>query len=246
MRSFARMLLVGSMVAVVAAGSGGAALTADPSPGPSAGADQAFLAGFETPEAAVQAYLAGVKDADLGQVLASSAVTELAARVDFVAWVDRIRAWMPFQAPAPATDPFLVGLTQAQQTAQLLGQTRMLVYGLLTDADLEGAPVMADGAWAETFQAQLDLSRLAGLTVGAIAPSDPEHMASDRYKEAMAKQAVVWGADEITERVAAVALEGREALVGFTLIRYGDAWKVLSQSSPMANLPVTGAPVFGE
>jgi len=57
----------------------------------------------------------------------------------------------------------------------------------------------------------------------------------------------VQGADELTERVALVMLEGQGYLVGFTLLRYGDGWKVSSQSPPLAGTPSTGVatPVDG-
>jgi hypothetical protein len=197
-----------------------------------------------TPEGAVEIYLDAFKARDLDTLLDVSAAEEIGEQVDFVAYVDRIRAWLPFQAPAPATDPFLVDLNRMQQAAQLLGQTRMLTYGLLTDVQLDGATVApVDAAWAEAFMAQLDLSRLDGLEVGEIALPDPEIMGSDRYQEVMATQAAVYGADEMTERVATVSLEGQDWLVGFTLMRFGDAWQVSSQTSVIAGLPVTGVPV---
>lgn len=196
-----------------------------------------------TPEGAVRIYLDAFKARDLESLMAVSAADPVADEVDFVAYVDRIRAWLPFQAPAPATDPFLIDLNRVQQASQLLGQTRMLTYGLLTDVQLDGATVApVDAAWAEAFMDQLDLARLDGLEIGEIALPDPELMDSDRYREVMAKQAAVYGADEMTERVALVSLEGRDWLVGFTLMRFGDAWHVNSQTSAIAGLPATGVP----
>lgn len=196
-----------------------------------------------TPEGAVRIYLDAFKARDLGTLMDVSAANPVAEQVDFVAYVERIRAWLPFQAPAPATDPFLVDLNRVQQLSQLLGQTRMLTYGLLTDVQLDGSAVTpVDAAWAEAFIDQLDLGRLDGLEIGEIALPDPEIMGSDRYRELTAKQAAVYGADEMTERVAVVSLEGRDWLVGFTLMRFGEAWHVAQQSSAIAGLPPTGAP----
>jgi hypothetical protein len=90
---------------------------------------------------------------------------------------------------------------------------------------------------------QLDLARLADLQIGEIAPPDPELMSGERYLDAVGKQAAVYGADELTERVALVAVEGRSYVVGFTLMRYGDAWLVSSQSSAIGGTPATGAPI---
>lgn len=197
-----------------------------------------------SPEGTVRIFLDGLRDRDLETLMRVSAANAMAEQVDFPAYVERLQAWIPFQAPAPATDPLLIDLNRAQVLTQQLGQTRMLIYGLLTDVALDGLPVTpADAAWAEDFMRQLDLDRLAGLEVGDIVPPDPELMAGERYRDVMARQAAIHGADEMTERVATVSLDGRDWLVGFTLMRYGDVWLISSQTSAIAGLPVTGAPM---
>lgn len=223
------MLAAGLLASAMAAGAPGAAQ--EPSPSPS------------TPEGAVRIYLEAFKARDLESLMSVSAANPIAEQVDFTAYVERLRAWLPFQAPAPATDPFLVDLNRVQQLSQLLGQTRMLTYGLLTDAQLDGstvAPVDAD--WAASFMSQLDLTRLDGLEIDSVVEPDPELMAGERYREVMAKQATVYGADEMTERVATVSLEGRDWLIGFTLMRFGDTWHVSSQTSAIGGMPATGVP----
>lgn len=231
MRVFRRVLMSG-LAAGLLMGAGilpAAAQDASPSPG------------FATPEDAVRAYLAGVADADVAEVLGSAAIDEMAEGFDFVAYVERLRAWLPFLTQAPATDPFLVEMNRAQQAAQLLGQTRMLIYSLLTTEDLEGGTVTpVDGAWAQSFIDQVDLTRLAGLQVVAVLLADAELQAGQRYLDNAAKQAAVQGADELTERVAVVLFEDRGYTVGFTLLRYGDTWKVGSQSSAIAGTPWSG------
>jgi hypothetical protein len=209
---------------------------------PTSAQDAPPATGFATPEDAVREYLEGVAAADIDRVLATAAIDEMAEGFDFVAYIDRLKAWLSFQAPAPATDPFLVELNRAQLTGQLLLQTRMLIYSLLTSEDLEGgtlAPV--DAAWATDFMAQLDLTRLAPMEVIEVAAPEPDLLASERYLENAAKQAAMHGADEHTERVALISLGGQTGIVGFTLLRHGDSWGISTQSSPIAGLPVFGA-----
>jgi hypothetical protein len=223
------MLTIGLLAGVLAAVP---ALAAEGPPAP----------GFATPEDAVRAYLAGVADADVAGVLASAAIAEMATGFDFTAYTERLRAWSPYSAPAPATDPMLIEMNRAKQTAQLLGQTQTLVYSLLTTEDLDSYMVSpVDGAWAQSFIDQLDLSRLADLHVVAVLLADAELQAGPRYLENAAKSAAVQGADELTERVALVLFEDRGYTVGFTLLRYGDTWKVSSQSSAIAGTPGSGA-----
>jgi hypothetical protein len=198
------------------------------------------VAGSASPEDAAREYLAGVAEADLARVTGSAAIDQAAQGVDFVAYVDRLRTWMPFQAPAPATDPFLTGLNRAQLTSQLLGQTRSLIYSLLTDAELDGSPIVADAAWAESFVDQLDLARLADLEVVDVRVPEPEQATSQRYLDILARQAAIWGADALEERVALVTFEGQHYLVGFMLLRYGDDWLVWQQGSPLSGTPVFG------
>jgi hypothetical protein len=198
-------------------------------------------AGFASPEDAVREYLAGVAAGDIDRILATVADDEMAAGFRFEASVERLKAFMPFLAPAPATDPLFVELNRISQTGQVAGQLRMLLYSILTDADLEGnATLGVDATWAASFVDQLDLDRLEGLTTLVVYFPDPELAADDRWLETAAEQAAIYGADELTERLAIIELEDRRYLVGFTLLRYGDTWKISSQSSALAGTPSTG------
>lgn len=198
--------------------------------------------GLATPDDAVRAYLQGVADADAAQILAASAVDQMATGVDFTAYIDRLQAWTLF-APAPATHPLLTDFNLAQHQGLLLGQAKMLIYGLLTDLELDGSTIApVDAAWADALVAQLDLTRLAGIEVGDIAFPLPDMAQNERMLASAAKQAAIWGADELTERMAQISLEGRDWLVGFTLLRYGDEWRVSSQSSPLGGTTSMGTP----
>lgn len=233
MRVTRRILSVGLAAGLLASALGAVpALAQDVSP---AGA-------LATPEDAVRAYLLGIADADAAEILAAAAVDEMATGVDFTAYVDRLRAWTLF-GPAPATHPLLTDFNLAQQQGQILGQAKMLVYGLLTDLELDGSTIApVDAAWADALVQQLDLSRLAAIEVGDIAFPLPDKAQDERILANAARQAAIYGADELTERLAEVSLEGRDWLVGFTLMRYGDTWKVSSQTSPLGGTTALGTP----
>jgi hypothetical protein len=53
--------------------------------------------------------------------------------------------------------------------------------------------------------------------------------------------AKVYGADELTERLALVQVNGNHYAVGFQLVRYGGDWKVLGQVSNLAGTSSSGA-----
>ncbi|MFN8619977.1 MAG: hypothetical protein U0869_04390 [Chloroflexota bacterium] len=240
MRSARRLVQLGFSALLLAGALGGVALpTAAAAPSPAV----ATMPGYATPEDAVTAYLEAVKAADIEGVLATAAIDEMAQGFDFVAQVDRLRVWMP-NLPAPATDPFLTEMDRIQLQSQLLSQTRGLVYGLLTDLDMQNPSVVqADADWAKALVAQLDLSRLAGLEIGPIADPAAELSNSQKVADSFAKQAAIYGADELVERVATIGLDGKAYQVGFGLIRYGDTWKVTYQVSNLAGMPATGAPL---
>ena len=67
-------------------------------------------------------------------------------------------------------------------------------------------------------------------------------MNDDRYQRNSARLAEIYGADESTERVVLFSFRSSYYYVGFTLLRYGENWKISSQTSPMANVSALGVP----
>src|SRR5690606_13082527 len=142
---------------------------------------------------------------------------------------------------APTEYPMFGEMNRYQQAAQILAQVRNLTYGLLSDETIDGriiAPV--DEAQIAAFVASVDPSRLAGLTVLDVRLPEPEAVTDERFVEIMARSAASYGADEMTERLALVEFEGETWGVGFTLIRYGDTWRVSSQQSVLGNTTAFG------
>ena len=197
---------------------------------------------FRTPEEAIASYVGGVAQRDLAQVLDATAIEEMRDGFDFVAYVERLRALVP-SMPAPADDPFFADLNAAQFTAAIAGQVKFLTYGLLTTSKvIEAKTVQMDAEGAAGFVAELDATRLSRLTIEAIRMPSPTLMASERYVANAGKQALVYGADESTERVVLLRFEGLHYGIGFTLLRFGESWKISNQSSPIAGTSNLGAP----
>jgi hypothetical protein len=195
-----------------------------------------------TPEEAVEAYLGGVRAADLSAIESTIAAPEVAAHLDFVALVDRLGSWNPTMM-GPSAGPLFTDINALHQTALVIGQTRFLLYSLLTDIEFENMTLQADAAWAAEFTAALDTSRLAGLEVVDVRFPQADLVDDERVGESFAALAAVWGADELTERIALVSFEDASYAVGFTLLRYGSQWRISSQTSALAGLPVLGIAV---
>lgn len=198
-------------------------------------AQGAAAPGTSTPEDAVTTYVAAIAANDVDAILATTAVDEMAAGFDFQASTERLQAMVLMNSLAPAEYPMFGALNRYQQASWILGQVRNLVYGLLSDEEVDGrviTPVDADQIAA--FVAAVDPTRLAGLRVLDVRFPVPDMATNERYLANNAALAAIYGADEMTERLALIELDGQTHALGFTLLRYGDAWKVSSQSAPIA------------
>jgi hypothetical protein len=193
-----------------------------------------------SPEDAVGEYLAGVAGADVERILGATAIDEVSEGYRFDESVDRFQAFMPVTMLAPAV-PFYVDINRARQTDQVLRQVLMLAYGLLSGEEIDGSPIVpVDKAWAQDFAERVDPARLAGIKVLDVRFPDPTYQDDERYQEVVAAQAATYGADELTERLALIYYEGQSYVVGFTLLRYGDEWKVGWQNSAISGMDSLG------
>jgi hypothetical protein len=245
-RPWSPMVLAATLAIVVPA----AALAVAPSPqisgqtAASPASGQTGAISFPTPEDAVRHYLAGVVGGDAGMIREASAIDEMSAGFDFVAQAERLQAMELTNSLAPAEYPLFADIDRALMSSRILGQAKMLVYSLLSTETIDGQIIVpADRARADAFVTQVDPSRLGGLTVQDIRYSNPHFEHEPKNLENAAKQAAMYGADELTERLALVDLDGKLYEVGFTLLRYGDDWKISSQSAPLGNTPVLGTAV---
>ena len=236
-RSWSALLLV-AMLATVAPG---LAVAASPSP---LASPRPGTMSFATPDDAVRHYLAGVSAGDAAMIVEASAVDEMSHGFDFAAQVDRLKAMELTNGLAPAEYPLFADIDRAVVSARILGQAKMLVYSLLTSETLDGSIIVpADRARGDAFVSEVDPSRLAGLSVQDVRYSDAKHENDPRVLENAARQAAIYGADDLTERLALVDLDGQLYEVGFTLLRYGDDWKVSSQAAVLGGTPVLGTAV---
>jgi len=207
--------------------------------------DQATTVMFKTPEDAVTTYLEGVAQGDFRKIMQACAIDEMGENFKFDLYIDRLQAFQPFQSQAPANYPLFVELNKAQISAQISSQVKILYYSLLSTEDVSSGKtiVKLDAERVNTFIKAVDPKKLSKLEVKKIAPPNKTLMNTARYIDNAAKIARVQGADESTERVALFSFEQNYYFLGFSLLRYGDNWKISSQASALANTSVLGAPV---
>ena len=207
---------------------------------PAAAAD-AEADGFATPEAAITEYLAGIAALDTERIVGATSAELASTRYRFDALIDRIGAFTPISMLAPAEHPFYAEINLARERDAALRNVLMLAYGLLSSEEIDSGVIFpVDKAWADLFAFIIDPTRLADIELVAIKLADEELQADSRYLENAAKQAAGFGADELTERLALFEFEGELFELGFTLLRYGDDWRVMRQSSPLAGTEPIG------
>ncbi len=199
--------------------------------------------GFSTPEEAITFYMQALTQGDISQLMQACAITEMSENFRFDLFTDRIEL-ITMNAPAPSDYSFYMEINEAQFTWQILNQVKNLAYGLLATENqmTEGYSVRIDAAGTSKFMEEVDPARLAELQVMMIGLPEP-HMASDeRNLENWNEQAQVYGADELTERVVLFLFEGNYYYTGFTLLRYGENWKISWAASYLGNTNAMGAP----
>ncbi|MCB0126546.1 MAG: hypothetical protein KDE58_30020, partial [Caldilineaceae bacterium] len=129
-----------------------------------------------------------------------------------------------------------------QLTAQILSRVKLLTYSLLSEEPVaDAAPIRIDAARSTHFLTAVEPQRLATLTVEQIALPNVTVMASELYQENTARAAAVYGADEWSERMALIGFAGDTYLLGFTVVRYGESWKISEAVSPLAGTNPLGA-----
>ena len=188
-----------------------------------------------TPEEAVTAYIEGVADRDLDAVIAATTADDKSTHFDFVAYVDRIMSLSPWRTPLPTTDPLFVKINKQGFSAQVASQVQILAYGLMTTNDL-GKSQKMDAAEATALASILRADRLSSLKLVKVAIPRPDLLNKENYQLNAIRMAKVNGADTATERLVLLSFEDLTFVVGFTLLKYGDDWKVESASSPIAGI----------
>jgi hypothetical protein len=198
---------------------------------------------FKTPEEAILHYFEGVAQSDAEKILQACAVNEMSKNFKFDLYTERLKVLMPVQFPAPADYPFYIEANKMQLTAQIFNSVKIFAFSLLSSEEVgEGRDIIIDTKRTNAFIQDVNPERLARLEVMQIGLPNEDIMNNERYRETAAKLAAIYGADESTERVALFSFEKNYYYVGFTLLRYGETWKISGQVSPLANTKALGTP----
>lgn len=212
---------------------------------------------FETPEEAVTFYIQAVAAGEVPEIMQALAIDEMSENFSFDVHVGRLRL-LQLHSPAPSDYALYRAINKAELSSQILFQTRNLAYGLLVP---EKIGEMADGRilfieetteFVNEFINEVNPERLAQLQIVTIAVPLPDLAQDERTLENWARSAQMYGADELTERVVLLLFEENYYYTGFTLLRYGEDWKISLAMSALGYTNSFGFPVqtteeeFGE
>ena len=218
--------------------------------------DMAQLAYQEKPEEVVLAFTRALSKADLESILALSAASRLAPNIDMAAFIERLRALVPFsENNIPGGDyaayaPFLtlrLDAALAQQAQSLI--MSLLVPGLMDEPTpktlVEGKLQMTGGEnlTPEELVARLDPVGLDSLRV---------HTVLRWVGDATTREAYRRNSERVAELHRGVYQEDAELIIVYALgeqlyagagllLRFPEGWLLRALNAPMTGTPSGGA-----
>lgn len=217
---------------------GASSLAAAPTQTP----DEPIAVSFKTPEEAITYYMDGLVQNDISKILQACAITEIGENFDFDFYTERLGQVISPNSLAPSDYPMYAEMNKFYWTAQILNKVKFFAYSLLSGENIDGSLLVLDEERIDRFIQNVDPSRLATIEIEQIALPNEAIMSEARYQETAAANARAFGADDFTERVILFSFEEGHYYMGFTLLRYGENWKISDPVSALANTSVLGVP----
>jgi hypothetical protein len=206
--------------------------------------EQSGAVNYKSPEAAISAFMQGLAQTEIDKMLQACAVTEMGEKFNFDFYTERLGYIIAPTAPAPAEYALYAEMNQVALAAQILSKVKFFSYGLLSGETIDGAVLILDAEGVDRFVHNVDPARLATLKIEKMALPNAVLMGETRYQEQSAQIAKAYGAEAATERVLLFSFEGAYYTSGFTLLRYGESWKISDLGSVLANTGVLGVPTL--
>lgn len=196
---------------------------------------------FDTPEKAINWFVAHVAEGDLAGAMSACMINELDG-FDFAAYMKWLNALHPWQMPAPANSDMFRTLNRIQRIGMISMQIKIMIYSLLTDMNLDGsiiAPLNDEmiAGWVK----QSDMDKLKGLRVAKVRlPVEKDILESERARSNAKRNAAFYGGDDSTERIVLYKLNDGYFWGGYHLVRFGKNWKIDGLNSSYANISTLG------
>jgi hypothetical protein len=217
------------------------ALSCSQTASPIATPDQITIVVFKTPEDAITSYFEGITENNLQKILQTLAINEMSENFNFDLYTERVGAFIPAVSLAPSAYPLYVESNKMQLSGEMVNRIKFFAYSLLSTEQVgEGVPIRTNPDGTKRFMEDVDPGKLSSLEIKSIDLANKKIMSTSQYLENAAVIAKIFGADESTERVALFLFEEKYYYVGFTLLRYGETWKISRQTSAIAGTNALG------
>lgn len=190
--------------------------------------------GFNSPEAAVIAYLEGLRDSDLDRMINAFALEVYIENYDFEAFLNRVRAYIPMQeVRMPNTNEFVTAMNIESRRASIIDGITFQ-YISLSDPDFDvSLPITIEegeaGAFISHLNDNLDALDLLSLEILGFIPPEAliEIYLSEANQNILVYQAVVQGVDELVNCVAVFELDGNRYLLTVEVGNFDGQWYLL-------------------
>ena len=214
----------------------------------------AIEADFTSIEDAIIAYIGGVAAGDLYGALSACAIHSYGYGYNLPARVDRLQFYQMERDMGPVQFPMYSEVNASIQMGNLASQTKVFAECLTTGNAPDVVPAgMVNGSWTgdgattgtfDSYFAQMDPGKLQGLKVVEILIPAVISEASEDTAAFLAYNSTQAGADESTQRIVVLDLDGQAAVCSFQLLRYGDNWRIQSHGATLSGMVNTGMAVL--
>jgi hypothetical protein len=196
---------------------------------------------FDTPEAAIHHFTERLAANDIMGAFEACAINE-GDKFNFAAYSRWINAMLLIQSEAPAQSTVLAQVNCIKKMSAIAQQIKIMMYSMLTDEKIDGKTIFQPGdERIEQFVKNADSRRLAGLKVVKIVlPISTEILNSERARTNAQREAKIFGADDMTERVVLYQLGSDYYAGGMHLLKYGKYWRITSLNSMYADMSALG------
>lgn len=204
--------------------------------------------GFDSPEAAMVAYVEGLRDDDFNRMLSAFAVETYVKYFDLEAFLERLRMHQFRHTPLPEGNSLTVAMNIELRRGDVFRQIRgqYLVFTLLDQME-------DTNEWIEEFREPIEEGGAADFIreldeiinapefhtieiLGFISREDDEMYTSERNQENLARRAKTLGADQVMSRTIVFEMSGDIYFIVADVVNYGDRWYILEMGGNFSSL----------
>lgn len=186
---------------------------------------------FMTPEEAIGHFIAAVAENDFKGAMAACDINLSAEQYDTGAQAERV-GHIYLQYSAPSEYEFYQAINRANNLGRLAGQMRGFVFSLTGSEEAlamsvgKSYPLEEGENQAVQFIEEVNPNVLKRLSIVRIDLPNSDYYESEQFEVSQKVYIRRFGAQELTERYVLYELDGRTYVGGFTLLRFGDNWKI--------------------